>query len=247
MQLEQSKLQNIKNLSYRDAEHISDKDISKLTADFNKGNIMDSANTLATWLAEKMYGKDVRQSLAFWTIMTATFTDLMRTDEAQFKQVVGDRQDQVEERQTSIEQDFKTVQQGATDDMEVKTARNSKLFGVFDVLDDRFENLEQIVAQKVPSGYSVSIGHDLGRNPKATAQYFEYAIGTEPDGFGAGPEGSFGGTGYKDVPVEVQYVDANTCIVNMPKDYQMDNPPEKKPDGNWYIIQDYKTIKIKLA
>lgn len=247
MQLDKSRLKEIKSVSYQDAEHISDKDINKLVDSFNKGNVMEPANTLATWLAEKMYGKDVRQSLAFWTIMTATFADLMRTDETQFKQRIGDRQGQVEERQTSLEQDFKTVQQGATDDMEVKTARNSELFGVFDVLDDRFENLEQIVARKVPSGYSVSIGHDLGRNPKVTAQYFEYAIGTEPDGFGNGPEGSFGGIGYKDVPVEVQYIDANTCIVNMPKDYQMDNPPEKKPDGNWYIIQDQKTIQIKLS
>lgn len=247
MQLDKSRLKEIKSVSYQDAEHISDKDINKLVDSFNKGNVMEPANTLANWLAKKMYGKDVRQSLAFWTIMTATFADLMQTDEAQFKQRLGDRQDQVEERQSSVERDFKAVQQGATDDTEVKTARNSNSYGEFPVLDDRLENIEQILAQKLPGGYSVTIQHNLGRNPVVKAQYYEYAIGTETNGFGTGPEKSFGGTGYKDIPVETQYADSNTVIVNMPQDYHMDNPPEKKPDGNWYIIQDQKTIQIKLS
>jgi hypothetical protein len=220
--------------------------VQKLVDKFNEGNIMDPANTLSNWLSQKIYGHDVRNSLAFWTIIMATVADLMRTDENTFKRLLGDRQYQVEQRQTNVEQDFKTVQQGATDDTEVKTARNSEKFGPFDVLDDRLENIEQILAQKVPGDYSVVIKHGLGRNPTVTAQYYEYALGTEPDGLGTGPEGSFGGTGYIDVPVEVQYTDANTAVINMPKNYAMDNPAELKLDGNWYINQSYKTIQLQL-
>lgn len=247
---EKLKLEDIlkqKNESnYGDPEHISDDDIKELVDQFNAGSIMNPANTLATWLTEKIYGKDVRNSLAFWTIIMATVADLIRTDETTFKRLLGGRQDQVEARQTSIEEIFKTVQQGATSDTEVKVARMSEKFGSFDVLDDRLENIEQIIAQKLPGGYSVIIKHGLGRNPSVVAQYYEYAIGTEPDGLATGPEGSFGGTGYVDVPVELQYTDANTVVVNLPQNYAMDNPVEFKPDGNWYINQSYKTIQLQL-
>lgn len=245
MKLE-DKLKEVNSSVYIDPKHITDEDVQQLVDQFNAGNIMQPANTLSDWLSQKLYGHDVRNSLAFWTVIMATIADLMRTDETTFKRLLGDRQDQVEGRQTSIEQDFKTVQQGATDDTEVKTARNSKKYGSFTVLDDRLENIEQILAQKVPGGYSVIIKHNLGRNPTVKAQYYEYAIGTEPDGLGTGPEGSFGGINYTDVPVEVQYIDANTTIINMPQNYHMDNPAELEPDGNWYISQDYRTIQLQL-
>ncbi|HJE96314.1 MAG TPA: hypothetical protein K8V00_01720 [Ligilactobacillus acidipiscis] len=245
MKLE-DKLKEVNSSDYTDPKNITDEDVQQLVDQFNAGNIMQPANTLSDWLSKKLYGHDVRNSLAFWTIIMATIADLMRTDETTFKRLLGDRQDQVEGRQTTLEEVFKEVQQGATDDTEVKTARNSEKFGPFDVLDDRLENIEQILAQKVPGGYSVIIKHNLGRNPTVKAQYYEYAIGTEPDGLGSGPEGSFGGIGYVDVPVEIQYTDANTVVVNMPKNYAMDNPAEFKPDGNWYINQSYKTIQIKL-
>lgn len=110
--------------NYGDPEHISDDDIKELVDQFNAGNIMQPANTLSDWLSQKIYGKDVRNSLAFWTVIMATIADLMRTDETTFKRLLGNRQNQVEDRQTNVEQDFKTVQQGATDDTEVKTAKD---------------------------------------------------------------------------------------------------------------------------
>lgn len=245
MKLE-DKLKEVNSSDYIDPKHITDEDVQQLVDQFNAGNIMQPANTLSDWLSQKIYGHDVRNSLAFWTVIMATIADLMRTDETTFKRLLGDRQDQVEGRQTFVEEVFKEVQQGATDDTEVKAARISKLFGSFPVFGDRLDNIEQILAQKVPGGYSVIIKHNLGRNPTVKAQYYEYALGTEPDGLGTGPEGSFGGIGYVDVPVEVQYTDANTAVINMPKNYAMDNPAEFKPDGNWYINQSYKTIQIKL-
>lgn len=245
MKLE-DRLKKVNKSAYIDPEHINDEDLQQLVDQFNAGNIMQPANTLSDWLSQKMHGHDVRNSLAFWTVIMATIADLMRTDETTFKRLLGDRQDQVEGRQTSLEQDFKTVQQGATNDTETKAARNSDNYGAFPVLDDRLENIERIMIENTPVGYAVTIKHNLNRNPAVKAQYYEYGLGLEPDGLGTGPEGSFGGTGFTDVPVKVQYTDPNTCIVNMPMNYTLDNPPEKKPDGNWYVIQDYKAIQIKL-
>lgn len=245
MKLE-DKLKEVNSSVYIDPKHITDEDVQQLVDQFNAGNIMQPANTLSDWLSQKIYGHDVRNSLAFWTIIMATIADLMRTDETTFKRLLGDRQDQVEGRQTTLEEVFKEVQQGATDDTEVKAARISALFGNFSVVGDRLNNIEQILAQKVPGGYSVIIKHNLGRNPTVKAQYYEYALGTEPDGLGTGPEGSFGGINYTDVPVEVQYTDANTAAINMPQNYHMDNPAELEPDGNWYISQDYRTIQLQL-
>lgn len=109
MKLE-DRLKEVNNSNYIDSKNITDEDVQQLVDQFNAGNIMQPANTLSDWLSQKLYGHDVRNSLAFWTVIMATIADLMRTDETTFKRLLGNRQDQVEDRQTNVEQDFKTDQ-----------------------------------------------------------------------------------------------------------------------------------------
>ena len=138
-----NQLKKIKNVQgYRDTNPITNADIDEVAKKYEDGNIQATAQSLAMWIAQKMYGKDVRDSLAFWTILNANFAELMRLDENEFKNLITKEQNKLEEKQDTIEQDFKTVQQGATKDDEVKVARNSNKFGQFKVLDDRLENIE---------------------------------------------------------------------------------------------------------
>ncbi|MCG4841126.1 hypothetical protein, partial [[Ruminococcus] torques] len=56
------------------------------------------------------------------------------------------RQEDVEARQTRVENEFKDVIANATKDSEVINARDSAYFGKFPVLDDRLENIEKMIS-----------------------------------------------------------------------------------------------------
>ncbi|WEV56124.1 hypothetical protein [Ligilactobacillus acidipiscis] len=243
----QERLSQINNEHYDDQSTITSDDISQLNDDYQSGEILAVADKVADWVRQKKYGKDVRGALAFWTVVLAKLTDTTRTNENQFELGIGNRQDQLEGRQTDIENQFKTVQQGATQDDEVKTARSSKVYGDFKVLDDRIENIEQLMSQSLPAGFSVTIQHNMDRIPAISAQYYEYAVGTEPSGLGKGPDKSFGGINYKNVPLIADTSDANKCVISMPKSYTLSGSPVQKPDGNWYLTDGYKTIQFILS
>lgn len=94
--------------------------------------------------------------------------------------------------------------------------------------------------------FDVLLEHNLNTNPKVQVQYYEYAIGTEPKGLGAGPSSSFGGINYKNVAVTVDYPDVNSCVVHLPAQYQMAGQI-KQIYGAWYLIDGYKTLKFILT
>lgn len=94
--------------------------------------------------------------------------------------------------------------------------------------------------------FDVLLEHNLNTNPKVQVQYYEYAIGTEPKGLGAGPSSSFGGINYKNVAVTVDYPNVNSCVVHLPAQYQMAGQI-KKIYGAWYLIDGYKTLKFQLT
>lgn len=240
-------------MAYRDNTPITAEDIESLSKVISVGNVDQVALQVAKWLREKMYGNDVREALAQWTIFTAKITEYLFNDEAAFKLEVlrtkndlVTRQTQVEGRQTDLENAFKSVIANATKDSEVILARSSSRYGAYLTLDDRIEYLEQLIGTYVPSGFTVTIKHNQNRNPDVKVRYYEYALGTEPDGIGTGPKGSFGGTNNVDVPATVEYKDANTVLVHLPTNYRLTGAPIFEQD-KWRLIDGYKTLSFDLG
>lgn len=240
-------------MAYRDNTPITAEDVESLSKIISVGNVDQVALQVAKWLREKMYGDDVREALAQWTIFTAKIAEYLVNDEAAFKLDVlrtkNDlvaRQTQVESRQTDLENAFKSVISNATKDSEVILARSSSRYGAYSTLDDRIEYLEQLIGTYVPSGFTVTINHNQNRNPDVKVRYYEYALGTEPDGIGTGPKGSFGGTNNIDVPATVEYKDANTVLVHLPTNYRLTGAPIFEQD-KWRLIDGYKALSFDLG
>lgn len=240
-------------MAYRDNTPITAEDVESLSKVISVGNVDQVALQVAKWLREKMYGDDVREALAQWTIFTAKIAEYLVNDEAAFKLDVlrtkNDlvaRQTQVESRQTDLENAFKSVISNATKDSEVILARSSSRYGAYLTLDDRIEYLEQLIGSYVPSGFTVTIKHNQNRNPDVKVRYYEYALGTEPDGLGTGPKGSFGGTNNVDVPATVEYKDANTMLVHLPTNYRLTGAPIFEQD-KWRLIDGYKALSFDLG
>lgn len=240
-------------MTYRDKMPITEDDLKNLQRDISIGNIEKVAQTVAKWLREKMYGKDVRETLAQWAIYTSRIAQYLINDEQEFKQLMTDlkidllgRQTQVEGRQSDVEQQFAQVIANATVDSEVILARNSNRYGSYITLDDRLEHMEQLIASYVPAGFTITLRHNQNRNPKVSVSYYEYAIGTEPEGLGTGPSGSFGGTGETLVMPQVDYIDADTCVIHLPRIYTLNGTVEYK-SGYWYLIDGYKTLRFDLG
>ena len=240
-------------MTYRDNTPITQEDLKKLQRDISVGDVEKVAQTVATWLREKMYGKDVRETLAQWAVYTARIAQYLINDEQEFKRVMNDlklelinRQEQVEGRQTDLENQFLQVIANATVDSEVILARNSNRYGEYITLDNRLEHIEQLLASYVPAGFTITLKHNQNRNPRVNVLYYEYAIGTETGGFGAGPSGSFGGTNFTNVAPQVDYQDLNTAVIHLPTVYSMHGTVEYKY-GYWYLIDGYKTLRLDLG
>lgn len=231
---------------YRDSTHIPED--NEFKADIQKGTLDGKAALLAKWIRQKQWGRDVREALAlFVEWITVKFNAVS------FKvQNVLNRQDAVEKRQTDVENQLNDFVAASTDPktdtgLEVIQARDSSVYGKFPTLDARLESLEQALSTMVPVGFTVKIQHDLGRNPTITAEYYEYAIGTEPDGFATGPSGTFCGTLPKQLEIKVNYIDGNNCEVTMPKGYAFNGIVSQGPDGYWYLTEGYKTVRFTLG
>lgn len=224
---------------YRDPTHIPNE--NELSNDIKNGVVDDKSQTLATWLRTKQWGTDVREALAL-------FVEWIATKWSSNKDLIdknADRQTQVEARQTDLENRFTGVLSGATKDSEVIDARSSQIYGQFDVLDKRFENIEVLLAKYVPQGFEVTIKHNLNRMPTVNVFSYEWAIGTASNGLGTEPTGLFGGTNPISVASNVVYSDTNTVKVVLPLDYKMSGKLEQHGDS-WYLIEGIKSLKFKL-
>lgn len=217
--------------------------------DYTADNVDILAQQIAKFIREKMYGADVRESLARWVEVNLSLLEYFRDDQRAFKvditgkqNDVTQRQSDVEERQSDLEDKFVDVLANATVDSELINARDSNAYGKFPILDGRLENIEGLLAQAVPAGFTVKINHNLNRNPTVVVKYYEYAIGTEPNGFGTGP--TFGGTATKEIASQVQYDNADNMTIQLPIWYALAGAPVQKPDGNWYLIDGFRTLKF---
>lgn len=244
---------DVSKISYSDDTALDQSQIDDLLERLDRGAIDECANIVANWLLTKMYGADVRASLAQWALITAKISQKIMLENAnfkldmqQFRMQLNQRQEQLEDRQDDIEDQFRSVIANATADSEVILARDSTRYGNFETLDARLEHAEQLISAYVPSGFDVTIKHNQSRNPDVKVRYYEYALGTEPDGLGTGPKGSFGGINNINVPVTVDYIDTNTCTVHLPIKYKLSGKCVFN-NGLWYIIDSYRTLSFDLG
>lgn len=79
-----------------------------------------------------------------------------------------------------------------------------------------------------------------------TVSYYEYAIGTEPDGLGTGPYGLGGSEPKTIVPTSSKVADGKTTLV-LPIEYTPTGQVTQHHDGNWYLTTGYKTLLFELA
>ncbi|KRM79413.1 hypothetical protein FC84_GL001589 [Lapidilactobacillus dextrinicus DSM 20335] len=216
-------------------------------------DLQSKAETNADQLAHKMFGAQVRKTLAQWIqlggyLYSQGLITLQQFQTAlnSFEDIMEERQVDVEKRQTDIEEQFKAVIANATVDSELINARDSNIYGKFPTLDGRLENIEQMLAMSIPSGYLVTINHGLGRNPDVTVSYYEDAIGTEIGGFGKAA--IFGGTKAKFIESTESYVDANTVKIELPAGFALTGYPVYQPaDRCWYIIDKNRILKFDLG
>lgn len=220
--------------------------------EYTPSNIQPIAVVLAQFIRTKMYGADVREALARWIEIMLAVQTYINEDETEFKIELQNKQEGVEARQTEVEKtmsdvldQFKAVITNATKDSEMILARDSSHFGNFTILDDRLEYMESLLAAYVPAGFNVTIKHNQNRQPKVVVHYYEYAIGTETDGFGTGPYG-LGESAVQTIPAQVDYPDEETCIVHLPLSYALTGVVTYKA-GYWYLIDGYKTLRFDLG
>jgi hypothetical protein len=220
--------------------------------EYTPSNIQPIAIELAKFIRTKMYGVDVRESLARWIEIMLAVQTYINEDETAFKVKIQNRQEGVEDRQTQVEQkmsdvldQFKAVIANSTKDSEVILGRDSSRFGNYTVLDDRLEYIESLLAAYVPAGFNVTIKHNQNRQPKVVVHYYEYAIGTEDDGFGTGPYG-LGESAVQTISAQVDYPDDDTCIVHLPLSYALTGVVTYKA-GYWYLIDGHKTLRFDLG
>lgn len=216
-------------------------------------DLVKAAATNSDQIADKMFGKDVRKSLAQWMLLGGYMLEkgLITLQQFQaalnsFEDIMEHRQVDVEKRQTNVEDKFRDVIANATVDSELINARNSTIYGKFPTLDGRLENIEQMLSMAIPSGYLVTINHGLGRNPDVTVSYYEDAIGTEVGGLGKAT--IFGGTNAKFLESTDSYVDANIVKVELPAGFALHGYPVYQPaDRCWYIIDGNRILKFDLG
>lgn len=240
-------------LQYRDPTHITDADKKKVNDLMSVGDIESAAQTISDWVLHKKEGVDVRDALSEWTLINARVAEYIINNFDDFKGGMNTlkadllkRQTDVEQRQSDVEQQFQTVVANATKDSEVILARDSQIYGSFPTLDGRLERMESLVSQYVPMGFTVTLKHNQNRKPEVAVSYVEYAFGTEPNGFGTGPAGSFGGYHNRSVQCMVDYPDMNTCVIHLPRSEALNGKPVFEIDA-WRLIDGYKTLTFDLG
>lgn len=214
---------------------------------YDPKNIAPAGRLLAKAIREKQYSNDVRESIARWLEITMTIAQNTTDDTGNFEDEVNGRQNKVESDQKDLANQFARAVGALTADSEVVLSRDSKNFGGFGLLDGRLEFIEDMIAHQVPGGFEIEIQHNQGKHPSCQVQYYEYAIGSEPDGFGSGPDGTFGGINYKNINCGIDYIDNSRIKITLPVAFSLPNAKISYADQYWYLADGYKTIRVYLG
>lgn len=237
--------------NYRDPTHVPGK-----WEDVTEDNLESQALQLETFIREKMFGEDVRESLARWIEVTALIMKLIKIREQQFTDKVTDEMEsgekrisEVEDRQNEVEETMKKMLGSLTQDHEVINARFSEKYGDFTIIGDRFGNIETILANNISENVPTvkyDITHNLGKLVVAKCYYYSNALGTEENGLASGPEGTFGGIPVKEVITNTQIINDNQIEVLVPENYKISGTPTLGADGDYYIIDGINTLKFHI-
>ena len=216
-------------------------DVPEIDDEIKNGIVSKLAQDIASWIRTKMWRRHVREALArsveYFSVLFNKLKAIVDNNTV--------RQDNVEQRQSKLERDFISVTSNATVDSEVIIARNSNVYGNFNTLDLRLENIESIMTNFVPSGFIVKINHSLGRNPTVTVKKYDWAIGTEPTGFDTAPDGLFGGGAIETVPTNLIYTNG-VVYVNMPAVYRQSGEFIVKSDTELLLIDGIHTLNFAV-
>ena len=216
-------------------------DVPEIDVEIKNGVISKVAQDIASWIRTKMWRRHVREALArsveYFSVLFNKLKAIVESNTV--------RQNNVEERQTKLERDFISVTSNATVDSEVIIARGSDVYGQFNTLDLRLENIEKIMANFVPSGFIVKINHSLGRNPTVTVKKYDWAIGTETNGFDTAPDGLFGGSAIETVPTNLVYYQG-VVFVYMPAVYTQSGEFIVKSDTELLLIDGIHTLNFAV-
>lgn len=222
-------------------EYTDPTDVPEIDEEIKNGVISKVAQDIASWIRTKMWRRHVREALArsveYFSVLFNKLKAIVESNTV--------RQDNVEERQSKLERDFISVTSNATVDSEVIIARGSDVYGQFNTLDLRLENIEKIMANFVPSGFIVKINHSLGRNPTVTVKKYYWAIGTETNGFDTAPDGLFGGSAIETVPTNLIY-DSGVVYVHMPAVYRQSGRFIVQSDKELLLIDGIHTLNFAV-
>ncbi|MGM0217639.1 hypothetical protein [Enterococcus sp. AZ126] len=217
-----------------EVEYRDPTDVDEVEEAIKHGEIDELSQKFALWIRTKMWRRHVREALARMMEYTSVlFNKIKDLSEDTLK-----RQEQVEQRQTSIERQMVDVIANATVDGEVINARDSETYGTFPVLDGRLENIEKLLITYVPVGFDVTINHSLNAPPTVNVRTWTYGLGVMP--LGTEPVGLFGGSASQSVASQVTHKDATTCVVSVPFAYRTDGDLVKI-DNTHYLIIDEET------
>ncbi|WP_430601885.1 hypothetical protein IGJ02_002010 [Enterococcus sp. DIV0724b] len=207
-------------------------DVEEIEEAIKFGVIDPLTQKYALWVRTKMWRRHVRESIA----RISEYSSVLFNRIKEIAEKTEKRQTQVEQRQTKIEDQFREVQQNATVDSELINARSSDLYGKFPVLDDRLENIEQLLVKFLPIGFDVTIGHSLGVQPEINVRTWTHGIGVM--NLGTEPVGLFGGSASQSIPCQVTHIGARESIVSLPVDYKTDAAIVKIDELNYMLIDE---------
>lgn len=152
----------------------------------------------------------------------------------------------------NVHNDALSVADKNKSDQEDVMQRNQSLFQEwFNKLGDALSgdvagNLQlQINKLNADTEMAVEIKHDLGGYPIVHAIAWEYGLGLV--GLGDEPEGLFGGTNVKTIPVNAEYIDNSTIKLSFTDDFVLNNPIiTNKEDGSYLLADGHSSIGITL-
>lgn len=217
-------------------------DVDEIEEAIRTGVIDELTQKFALWVRTKMWRRHVREALA----RMAEYTNVLYHRIKDIADNTQKRQEAVEQRQTNLEGQMKDVIANATTDSEVINARDSEVYGKFPVLDDRLENIEELIAKFVPVGFDVLIVHNLGLNPNVNVRTWTHGLGVMP--LSTEPSGLFGGSASLSLSIQVSHTSANECVVSLPAEYKTDAAVYAIDQNKFFIIDEesYRTICFDL-
>lgn len=213
-------------------------DVEEIEEAIKFGVIDPLTQKYALWVRTKMWRRHVREAIA----RISEYSSVLFNQIKGIAEKTEKRQTLVEQRQTKIENQFRAVQQNATVDSELINARNSELYGKFPVLDDRLENIEQLLVKFLPIGFDVTIKHSLGVQPEINVRTWTHGIGVM--NLGTEPAGLFGGSASQSIPSQVTQNGASESIVSLPIEYKTDAELIMLDELHYMMINEEKCSSI---